>query len=300
MKIIVTGSLGNISKPLTGQLITNGHNVTVISSKADKKQAIEETGAKAAIGSMNDVAFLTETFAGADAVYLMESMAPNSFFDPNVDVVEAVVAIGRNYKQAIEAAGVKKVIHLSSIGADKEDGNGMLTFHYKVEQILSQLPADVHIKFMRPVGFYYNLLAFIPSIKGQGAIFSNYGGDEKEPWVSPLDIAAVVVEEFDLPFDGREVRYIASDEFSPNELTAALREATNKPDLQWITVADDQFLDALVKAGMNPQTAKGYTEMNAARRGGKLYEHYLAHHPQLGKVKLADYMQTFTAIYQQQ
>ena len=33
MKIIVTGSLGNISKPLTVGLIQKGHKVTVISSK---------------------------------------------------------------------------------------------------------------------------------------------------------------------------------------------------------------------------------------------------------------------------
>lgn len=32
MKIIITGSLGNISKPLTGVLVGQGHSVTAISS----------------------------------------------------------------------------------------------------------------------------------------------------------------------------------------------------------------------------------------------------------------------------
>ena len=41
MKIIVTGSLGNISKPLTKELVQKGHTVTVISSKADKQKNIE-------------------------------------------------------------------------------------------------------------------------------------------------------------------------------------------------------------------------------------------------------------------
>jgi uncharacterized protein YbjT (DUF2867 family) len=36
MKIIVTGSTGNISKPLAQTLVAAGHNVTVISSNADK------------------------------------------------------------------------------------------------------------------------------------------------------------------------------------------------------------------------------------------------------------------------
>ena len=53
MKIVVTGSFGNISKPLAVRLIENGHEVTVISSSATKK-GIEASGAKAAIGKPKD------------------------------------------------------------------------------------------------------------------------------------------------------------------------------------------------------------------------------------------------------
>jgi len=71
MKIIVTGSLGHISKPLTEALVNIGHTITVISSKADKKKDIQTIGATAAIGSVDDIKFLTKTFADADAVYCM-------------------------------------------------------------------------------------------------------------------------------------------------------------------------------------------------------------------------------------
>ena len=59
MKIVVTGSLGNVSKPLAQKLVKAAHDVVVISSKAEKVKAIEEIGAKAAIGSLEDVNFLT-------------------------------------------------------------------------------------------------------------------------------------------------------------------------------------------------------------------------------------------------
>ena len=36
MKYVVTGSLGNISKPLAEKLVAAGHDVTVVSSKAEK------------------------------------------------------------------------------------------------------------------------------------------------------------------------------------------------------------------------------------------------------------------------
>jgi uncharacterized protein YbjT (DUF2867 family) len=73
MNIVLTGSLGNISKPLTQLLVQKGHSITVISSKAARQNDIEALGARAAIGTMQDVDFLTTTFKGADIVYLMEA-----------------------------------------------------------------------------------------------------------------------------------------------------------------------------------------------------------------------------------
>jgi uncharacterized protein YbjT (DUF2867 family) len=297
MKIVVSGSLGNISKPLATELVQKGHSVTVISSKAERQKDIEAIGAKAAIGSMQDAGFLTEAFKGADIVYVMETLGESRFSSQDIDVIGAIAQIGQNYKQAIQASGVKRVVHLSSIGAHTDKGNGMLAFHYQVEQILNELPADVSIKFMRPVGFYYNMLAFIPTIKKQGVIVSNYGGDDKEPWVSPLDIAAVIAEEMEKPFNGRTVRYIASEELSPNEIATILGEAIGKPDLKWVVITNEQMLNGMKAAGMNPEVAKGLVEMNAGRRSGVLGEDYAKHRPVLGKVKLKEWTKEFVAVY---
>ncbi len=300
MKITITGSLGHISKPLAKALVLNGHTVTIISNKAERQKEIEAMGAIAAIGTMEDPAFLSSTFKGEDMVYLMEALAPGSYFDHGLDVIAAYNRIVGNYKQAVQQSGVKRVVHLSSIGAHTDKGNGILAFHYNVENILKQLPGDVSIKFMRPVGFYYNMYAFIPTIKTQNLVISNYGGDDKEPWVSPLDIAAVITEEMEKPFEGRTIRYIASDEVSPNEIAKTLGQSIGKPALKWQVIPDEQYLDGLLKAGMNPQTAKGFTEMNASRRGGILYEDYYRNKPVLGKTKLTDFAREFETVYNQQ
>ncbi len=297
MKITLSGSLGNISKPLAIELVQKGHEVTVISSKAERQKDIEAIGAKAAIGSMQDADFLTEAFKDADIVYVMETLGAARFTDQNIDVIEAIAQIGRNFKQAIEESGVKRVVHLSSIGAHTDKGNGLLAFHYKVEQILNELPADVSIKFMRPVGFYYNMLSFIPTIKSQGVIVSNYGGDEKEPWVSPLDIAAVITEEMEKPFDSRSVRYIASEELSPNEVAKILGDAIGKPDLKWVVISDEQMMNGMIGAGLNPGVAKGLVDMNEGRRSGVIGEDYNRHKPTLGKTKLKDWVNVFAAAY---
>jgi uncharacterized protein YbjT (DUF2867 family) len=297
MKIIITGSLGNISKPLATTLVQKGHDVTVISSNPEKQKDIEAIGAKAAIGTMKDIDFLSTTFKGADIVYVMETLGAGAFFDKNIDVRAEIASIGKNYKQAIEQSGVKNVIHLSSIGAHTDKGVGMLAFHHNVENILKELPSDVSIKFMRPVGFYYNMFQFIPTIKNTGSIIQNYGGDEKEPWVSPFDIAAVIAEEMEQPFNGRTFRYIASDEVSPNEVATVLGEAIGKPDLKWLAIPDEQMLNAMTGIGMNPQTAKGIIEMNASRRNGVLYEDFYNNKPTLGKTKLTDFAKDFATAF---
>ncbi len=214
---------------------------------------------------MQDVDFLTATFKGADIVYLMEAWEGiGSIFDKDVDFVAVFKTIGKNYKQAVEQSGIKRIVHLSSIGAHSGEGNGSLSVHHAVENILKQLPGDVSIKFMRPIGFYTNLFRFMDSIKNQGAIIQAYGGDRKEPWASPLDIADAIAEEMEKPFTGKTVRYVASEEISPNKLAKILGEAIGKADLEWKIVPAKQMLQGMLNAGMNEWIANGFVEMQAA------------------------------------
>ena len=121
MKIIVTGSLGHISEPLTKQLVGEGHAVTVISSTPERQAAIGELGATAAVGSVEDAEFLAATFAGAEALY---AMVPPNMAAP--DVLAYYQRVGRSYARAIEQAGVPRVVHLSSWGADLDRGTGFI------------------------------------------------------------------------------------------------------------------------------------------------------------------------------
>lgn len=296
MKIIVTGSLGHISKPLATELVQQGHEVTVISSKPDKQFEIEALGATAAIGSIKDVDFLTSIFMGADAVYCMEP--PGGFFDPDFDIMAEIRKMCEAYTKAILKSGIKQVIHLSSIGAHTDKGNGILKFHHIAEQIFDSLPSDIAITFMRPVGFYYNLFSFIPLIKTQAIIAANYGV-EKEPWVSPLDIADTIAKEIVKPFKGRKVLYIASEELTGSEVASILGEAIGKPDLKWVVTTDEQSLNGMLAIGMNPKIAEGLVEMNASRNNHTLYRDYYQHKPEFGKTKMKDFAKEFATVYNQ-
>lgn len=296
MKITITGSLGNISKPLTRELVQKGHIVSVITSSVDRQNEIENLGAKALIGSVNDLDFLTKAFTDADAVYCMIPRA--NYFDPNLDLDAFTRGIGNNYAKAIQKSGVKRVVFLSSIGAHLEKNSGIIQRYNEIEGVLNQL-SDVSITFMRPTSFFYNLDAYIPMIKNTGSIFANYGAEQLIPWVSPLDIAEAIAEELTVP-TGKKIRYVASEELTGNESAAILGDAIGNPDLKWVLVSDEQVLEGLINAGMQPKIAKGLVEMYAGLYNGILGEDYYQNRPaEMGKTKLADYAKDFARKYNQ-
>ena len=295
MKIVVTGSLGHISKPLTETLAQQGHAVTVISSNPEKRQAIDALGATAAIGSLEEADFLAATFTSADAVYTM--IPPNNYFNPDLDLLAYYRRIATNYAQAIRQSGVKRVVYLSSIGAHLAKGSGIIIGHHDGEGIMSRL-SDVAITFMRPVGFYYNLYGFLPMIKATGSIAANYGADEHLIWVSPIDIAAAIAEELETPLVGNKVRYVASDELTGHETASILGEAIGKPALKWNLIPGEQWQSGLEAAGMNPSIAAGLVDMFAAQHSGLLTEDYYRNRPAvMGSVKLTDFATEFAAAY---
>jgi uncharacterized protein YbjT (DUF2867 family) len=297
MRIVITGSLGNISKPLTQTIVANRHQVIVISSKADKKDAIESLGAVAAIGSLEDVPFLTETFKGADVVYCMTP--PNYYYDPSLEPISYTRQLGECYAQAIVASGVQRVIHLSSFGADLDAGTGFILGAHAVEQVFAALPAEINITTLRPTSFHYNLLSFIPQIKATGKIASNYGAEDVVAIVSPLDIADAIADEIEHPATGRKIRYVASEELTANEIARVLGDAIGKPGLRWEVISNEEMLARALQAGFNAHTARLYVDLYDSLHTGKLAEDYNKHKPVFGKVKLSDFAKEFAAVYHQ-
>ena len=295
MNIIVTGSLGHISKPLTETLVKQGHTVTVVSSNPERQTDIEDMGATAAIGSVKDADFLAKTFSGADAVYCM--IPPANYFDHSLDLLAYYRQLASNYAQAIRQTGVRRVVNLSSIGADLDKGNGILLGTYHVEQLLNELPPAVAITHLRPTSFYYNLYGYADMIKNAGLIAANYGAEQTIVWVSPVDIATVAAEELTTPSAGQTVRYVASDERTGHETARILGEAIGKPDLKWVLVPGEQVQQSLVSIGMNPQIAAGLAEMYGSWYDGALAAEYYRNKPELGRVKLEDFAKEFAAAF---
>ncbi|MEO6852047.1 MAG: NAD(P)H-binding protein [Mucilaginibacter sp.] len=305
MKIIVTGSLGNISKPLAEMLIGQGHAVTVVTSDPQKQAAIENLGATAAIGSISDVNFLTNTFKGADAVY---AMIPLSFTEP--DLGEYMHRMAQNYAQALQQAGTKRVVLLSGWAADLVKGEN-------VEHLFDGLNSSITI--MRPGSFYTNFYQSTDLIKGKGFIgkfltlrysglwalltgktgllMGNYGGEDRIVFVSPNDIAVAVAEELLLLPKEKTIRYVGSEEMTCNEAAKIIGSAVGKPWLKWVLLSDKEMLQGLKMAKLPEKLAETLVEMQAIMHSGKTMENFHRSKPKMGKVKLADFAKEFAAAY---
>jgi uncharacterized protein YbjT (DUF2867 family) len=291
-KYVITGSLGNISRPLVEGLVAKGKTVSVITSKADKVAQIEKLGANALVGDVNDAAFVRDAFRGAEVVYTM--IPP--LWQTN-DWRGDQNRIADHYVAALSENRVSYVVNLSSVGAHLDHGCGPVDGLYDFEQKLNAIPG-LHVKHLRPSFFYHNFLAQIPMVKGAGILGANYGGNHTLFLVHPRDIAQAALEELlDLNFTGSSVRYIAGDEREGKEIAAVLGKAVGK-ELPWVEFTDEQQLQGALGAGLSEEVAQQYTQMGHALRDGSMQEDMRKHRPAFSPTKLEDFAREFAQAYQ--
>lgn len=294
MNYVVTGAAGNVSRPLAQKLLSAGHEVVVIGRDAGHLKPLTDKGAKAKTGSVEDTKFLKDAFSGADAVYLM--IPPQYAAGEGLDAYRQIAA---NYAEAIESAGVRNAIMLSSIGAHLSEGCGPVSGLHYAEQELNSLD-DVNVMHLRPGFFYVNFYGLVQMIKYLNFIGGNYGDASTRMIFShPNDVADEAAEALmQLSFKGHSVRYIASDDRTTGEVTKVLGSAIGKPDLAWVPFTDQQAYEGMIQAGFPKGMAEKYTEMGRAMRTGIMWQDYLKHPPQqFGKTNLEDFAKEFAGVY---
>ncbi|MFT3911133.1 MAG: NAD-dependent dehydratase [Ferruginibacter sp.] len=206
--------------------------------------------------------------------------------------------VATNYANAIRKANVKNVVVLSSIGAHMGSGAGPVDGLAFLESKINELP-DVNAVYLRPAYFYFNLYAMIPLIKNAGIMGANQPGDLKMVLVHPDDIAAVATEKLlSLPFKGKEIVYISSDERTWEDIDNTLSKSIGKQNIPWVEFTDEQSLNGMLQAGLSETIAKGYTNMGAALRSGEMEADYWNNRPsRLGKIKLEDFAKSFAEAF---
>lgn len=294
MKITTAGSTGNVGQPLVKLLVSAGHEVTVITSNSERRNAIEALGARAAVGTISDPEFLTNAFTGADAVFTMTPPAMGT------NIIENIAQAGNAYAEAIRTSGVQRVVMLSSIGAELAEGTGPIKAVHRVEQSFRQLQG-VDLTILRSGYFFYNFFRDIPMIRNQHVLLNNYNGADKLLFAHPKDIAAAIAEELQTTGSGIEVKYMVSDILTGDEVAAALGEAIGMADLRWLAVPDAELEQGMRAAGLPQELAGLITEMGRATREGLVTADFFESAAEVrGRTKLAEFAAEFRKKYEEQ
>ena len=258
----ITGATGNTGSAIANHLLAQGGKVRVIGRSADRLQSFK--GAEAFVADITDAGALTRAFSGAEAVYAMipPHLTSDNYLAYQERVVEALAT-------AIEKSGVKFVVALSSIGADKPDKTGPVVGLQRFEQRLSRVNS-ASVLFLRAGYFMENTLAQAGIIRATGAAAGPLRPDVKIPMIATLDIAAAAAEALSkLDFTGKQTRELLGQrDVSYAEATSIIGKAIGKPDLQYVQAGDEQLRPALMQMGMSRNVADLILELSAAINSG--------------------------------
>jgi uncharacterized protein YbjT (DUF2867 family) len=242
---------------------------------------------------MDDVPFLTETFKGADGLYLM--LPP--MWDSE-DQKKQSIQYAQNFSTAIRATGVKNVVLLSSYGAHRLHDAGAISGCGLAEGVLNKLET-VNVLSLRAGYFYSNLLLSLDLVKTSGHMGNMFTiPDGTFTVVDTVDIARTAAEALDtLNFKGHSYRYVISDLTGTDEIAALIGKEIGVPDLRWIKFPAADMKRALLSFGFAEGAADSYVEMFATLDTGLLFEDIQKTKPKIAGTSIEEFARTWAATY---
>lgn len=263
---VITGATGHIGGRIARTLLRKGRQVRVIGRSMERLNPLVELGAEASAGTLTDETFLTSAFSGAEAVFTMipPDLKTEDFRGFQKSVTSATC-------KALDRTGVKRVVNLSSLGADRGSGNGPIAGLHDQEERLAKIKG-LSVVNLRAAFFMENLIPNIAMIRDQGLNGTPLKPDLRIPMIATCDIADAAVECLMAPgTPGTTVlELLGQRDLSMNEVTAIMSEAMKMPNLLYVQFPYGAAREAMLKAGLSESIADLFIEMYKAINSGKL------------------------------
>jgi uncharacterized protein YbjT (DUF2867 family) len=236
---VITGITGKVGGALARNLIKAGQPVRAVMRDAGKAGYWADQGCDVVFAQMDDAQALTKAFKGATGVFIL----PPPGFDPQPGFPEARAVIAA-VSQALQAATPKKVLCLSTIGAQATEVN-LLTQRTLMEQALSAL--DIPVTFLRPAWFMENALYDLIAARETGVIHSFLQPlDKAVPMIATADIGTLAAQLLQQEWAGHRVVELEGQWISPNDIAQGLSQVLDR-DVRAEAVARETW-EALLRA----------------------------------------------------
>ena len=223
---LVIGASGQIGSTLTDLLAAQGQTVRRATSRAATQTGEVTVNLLTGEG-------LAAALAGADQLFLM---SPPGFAQQHELLIPAI--------DAAKAAGVRKVLMLSAMGANADDNIPLRRAELHLER------AGMAWNVIRPNWFMQNFHTFwLHGIQNQGQIFLPVG-DAKGSFIDTRDIAAVAAQLLSSEhFVNAAHDLTGSEALDHHQVAAILSKAAGRP-IGYTDIPNEAMREGLLGAGL--------------------------------------------------
>jgi uncharacterized protein YbjT (DUF2867 family) len=262
----ILGASGHTGRRVAELLLDSGEEVRALGRSKEKLAPLAKKGAEVHTGDGTDARFLAGAFRGADGVFTLIPPDPRA-----TDYRALQDGIGEAIAKAIRESGVRRVVFLSSLGADLPEGTGPIAGLHAQENRLRELEG-VDVLNLRPGYFFENFYETLGLIKHQGINGGAVAPDVAIPMIATRDIADAAAQALrERRFQGAAVRELLGPrDLSHREATRILGARIGKPDLQYVQFPYADFTRALTQTGLSEDVARHYAELARALNEGKV------------------------------
>jgi len=184
---LVMGITGKVGGATAKHLLAQGRKVRALVRNRAKAANWAKQGVELVDGDWNDSAAIERALKGVEGAFVMLP----SVWAPSPDYKEAKGVIA-NYVEALSKAAPPRVVALSSIGASRTSGVGILTALSLLEQGFRDLASP--IAFVRAGGFFENFLYGLQAAQGGTLPVFYNPTSRKSTMVATNDIGAEVAK----------------------------------------------------------------------------------------------------------
>jgi uncharacterized protein YbjT (DUF2867 family) len=253
---IVVGGTGQVGSTIVRELAGNGASVRAVIRNSGK---FAYSGIEAKIADLFNADQLIEAFQGGTTVFLLTPEDPAS-----VDILGETKLVVENYKKAVKATGVKKIVGLSCVGAHMEGNTGNILMSRILEKGFDDV--DVERVFIRPSYYFSNWLPSIETIEQDGILPTFFPVDFTLEMHSPIDVArftAKIMVDKSSSKDKNIFELVGPRKYSSLDVAKIYSRLLNK-EVTAQPIPQDKWKETLMSVGFTENTAINFSSMTQA------------------------------------
>lgn len=253
---IIVGASGQVGSNLISEIKNNGFPARAVVRNSGK---LLDKSLDAKIADLFNPEQLTEAFKGGTTVFLLtpENPASNDIIGDTKQIVE-------NYRNAIRATGIKKIVGLSCIGAHIDGNTGNVLMSRILEQSFDDL--DVEKIFIRPSYYFSNWFGYLETIEPFGVLPTFFPEDFKLDMHSPIDLAkfiAKVMTDTSFSRNKKIFELTGQQKYSSLEVAQTFSRLLNK-NVTTQSIPQKKWKETLLSVGFTENTATNLADMTQA------------------------------------